>query len=173
MHGEANLVRAELTSGSNVTIEGNANTMLYRLPPGALLPGGKVTGMGSLVAADSGLAATLGSGVPPTKLPVPLLMRLLDAQVQAPGTLVILQPAIFSKSGFSPAGEVMLQRVAGLLLQAWPSGVRIVGHNLNPQRGKQMASVVQDYLVDHGVPGLNAKLESDNGDGSVDIWLLK
>ncbi len=173
LHGETNLVRADLAPAASVTIEGNANTLLYRLPPGAALPGGKVTGMGSFVAADSGLAASLGTGLSPVKLPVPLLMRLLDAQVQAPGTLVILQPAIFGRSGFSPAGEVMLQRLGGLLVQAWPSSVRIVGHNANPERAKQMASAVQEYLIDHGVPGLAAQIASEGGDGSVEVWLLK
>ena len=173
LHGETNLVRADLASAATVTIEGNANTLLYRLAPGAALPGGKVTGMGSLVAADSGPAASLGTGLPPAKLPVPLLMRLLDAQVQEPGTLVILQPAVFGGSGFSPAGEVMLQRLGGLLVQAWPTGVRIVGHNANPERAKQMASAVQEYLVDHGVPGLSAQLAAEGGDGWVDVWLLK
>ena len=173
MHGEANLVRADLASGATVTIQGNANTLLYAVPAGATLPGGSVDGMGSLMVPDVGFAVPLGAGVPPTRLPVPLLVRLLDAQVQAPGTLVHLPLAAFAPDGFSAAGELQVQRLGGLILQAWPNGVRIVGHDPDPARGTQMATAISTYLTDHGVPGLAAQISSEPGESSVDVWLMK
>ena len=173
LHGEANLVRADLASGATVTIQGNANTLLYVIPPGGTLPGGSVDGMGSLVVPDVGFAVPLGAGVPPARLPVALLMRLLDAQVQAQGTLVHLPSAVFAQDGFSAAGELQLQRLGGLILQAWPNGVHIVGHDPNPARGTQMATAISTYLIDHGVPGLAAQIGSEPGESSVDVWLLK
>ena len=174
VHGEANMVRADLAPAATVQIEGNANTLLYRAPLDAPQPKTRLVGMGSLVASESSLAAALGAGVAPQKLPVPLLMRLLDAQVQAPGTLVQLPPAIFGPmGGFSTAGEVQLQRLGGLLLQAWPTGVRIVGHGQTQEGGRKLASAVSDYLIDHGVPGLAAQIDGDIGNPMVDVWLLK
>jgi hypothetical protein len=174
LHGEANVVRADLAPEASVEIEGNADTLLYRVPQGAALPKTKLVGMGSLVADQSSLAAAIGARVAPQKLPVPLLMRLLDAQVQAPGTLVQLPSAIFAPTGgLSAAGEIQLQRLGGLLLQAWPSAVRIVGHGPSPDAGRKLAAAVSDYMIDHGVPGLSAQLDGDVGGGSVDVWLLK
>ena len=110
----------------------------------------------------------------PQKLPVPLLMGLLDAQVQALGTLVQLPSAIVGPmGGFSTAGEVQLQRLGGLLLQAWPTAVRIVGRGKTQEGGRKLASAVSEYLIDHGVPGLAAQIDGDIGSGSVDVWLLK
>jgi len=173
LHGEANLVRADLASGASVTIQGNANTLLYQVPPGGNLPGGSVNGMGSLVAPDVGFATPLGVGVPPARLPVALLMRLLDGQVQAQGTMVHLPPAVFTPDGFSVAGDMQLRRLGGLILQAWPSGVHIIGHDPDPTRATQMATAISTYLVDHGVPGLAAQISSESGESSVDVWLMK
>ena len=174
LHGEANMVRADLAPAATVQIEGNANTLLYRVALGAPLPKTRLVGMGSLVASDSSLAAALGTGVAPQKLPVPLLMGLLDAQVQALGTLVQLPSAIVGPmGGFSTAGEVQLQRLGGLLLQAWPTAVRIVGRGKTQEGGRKLASAVSEYLIDHGVPGLAAQIDGDIGSGSVDVWLLK
>jgi hypothetical protein len=174
LRGEANLVEAELAPGAEVTIAGNAISLLYRVAGDGAAPKVALNGMGSIALPEASMAGVLAQPVGAARLPVPLLMQLLGAQVQAQGTLVHLPAAVFSPNGYSPAGEVTLQRLAGLIVQAWPSGVKIAGHNPDALGAKQIASGVSEYLVGHGVPGLSAEITGDTtGEPSVDVWLLK
>jgi hypothetical protein len=100
-------------------------------------------------------------------------MYLLDARVQAQGTVIHLPAAAFGVGGMSPAGEITLDRVAGLMLQAWPTGVKITGTSTDAGAGRQRAGVVSDYLVAHGVPGLTADVAGERGEVGVDILMLK
>ncbi len=175
LRGEANLIEAELAPGADVTIAGNAISLLYHVVGDGAAPKLFVAGLNSIALPASSIGAALIQPTTPAKLPVPLLMQLVGAQVQAQGTLVHLPIAAFNgnSNSFSPAGELTLRRLAGLLVQAWPSGVKITGYDTDPDTGRTRASAVSDYLIAHGAPGLAPALSGDKGDPAVDIWLLK
>ena len=172
LRGEANLVEANLASGADVTIAGNAISLLYRVAADAAPPNFAILGMDSLALPANSLASALTQGTPPAKLPVALLLQLLNAQVQASGTIVRLPPAAFNSTGVSPSGALILQRLAGLIVQAWPNSMKIIGQEDDPGAGKQLATVVSEYLVSHGVPGLTADILGQHGERAVVVQLL-
>lgn len=178
VRGEANVVHADLAPEAQVLIEGNAITLLTTQSQPGPPPKIKVVGMGSIVAPESSLMASLATPASPGQLPfanVPLVMliQVLDAQVTQAGTLVKLPAVAFDTDSLSPGGELQMQRVAALISQITPSGVRITGHEANSARARQRANLVSDYLLTHGFPGMTPDIQTDNGDGSVDILLLR
>jgi hypothetical protein len=172
LRGEANLIEASLAPGADVTIAGNAISLLYKIAGEGAEPNFNISGMDSLALPAASLGAALTRPTPPSKLPVQLLLQLLSAQVQANGTYIRLPAAAFNSTGMSPAGALTLQRLAGLILQAWPSAVKIVGQEDDPGAGKQLAAVVSEYLVSHGVPGLTADIVGQQGTKAVTVQLL-
>lgn len=178
VRGEANVVHADLAPEAQVLIEGNAITLLTTQSQPGLAPQIKVVGMGSIVAPESSLVASLASpaapGQPPlANVPLVMLIQVLDAQVTPAGTLIRLPSVAFDTDALSPGGELQLQRVAALMAQISPSGVRIIGHEANSARARQRANLVSDYLLNHGFPGMTPEILTDTGDGSVNILLLK
>eukprot|EP01037_Dinobryon_pediforme_P010803 gene10804-10881_t len=129
LRGEASVISAELAPAAQILIEGNAIDVIYTVAGGDIAPSVTIRGMGSAAVRAGRESALALPDVATGRVSgtVPVLVRDLDAQIVEPGTLVSLPDAVFAPAGLSPGGEVQLDRLAALLMQINPRGVRVSG----------------------------------------------
>lgn len=175
VRGEANTVHAELAAGAQLLVEGNGISLTYTMPNGGAAPSSSVRGMGSSVQREGSRAVALASPALPSGISasVPVLMHDLDAVVTKPGTLVRLPAAVFNGTALTAAGETQLARLASLIAQINPTGLRLTGRGADANAGLQRAGMVRGWLAAHGAGQLSAKTGSGPGPTGVDVLMLR
>jgi hypothetical protein len=185
VRGEANMVRADLAPNAQILIEGNAISVIYALATGAQEPQMTIRGTGSLaIPAQGDIPAVIANpsskpAIAPSgpALGLAVLVHDLDATIVESGTLVALPAAIFGTASATPqlseAGEIQLARLAALIGQINPSGLRLTGHDISPQAGSQRAGIVRAWLQVRATKTLPASEGGDAGPLGVDVLILR
>lgn len=171
VRGEANVVQAELAPAAQILVEGNGIVMTYHQAQGPA-PATAVRGMGSSVTSEAVAAAASVPSAPnaPARAAmasVPVLMRDLEASVVEPGTLVKLPAAVFAGGAITPAGETQLERLAQLIGQINPSGLRLAA------RDPAAAAMVLAWLERAGLKKIATKTAPAGDAAAVDVLILR
>jgi hypothetical protein len=175
VRGEANHVRVELAPSAQLLVEGNGINVIYTVHDNGAAPQFSVRGMASAVQREGGPAIAQAAAIPAGGISssVPVLMHDLDGIVTKSGTLVKLPQAVFNGNALSPAGETQLARLAALIGQINPSGLRLTGQGPDATLATQRAELVRTWLAGHGAGQLPAKTGRGPGPVGVDVLILR
>ncbi len=158
-HGEGNTIVAALRPMAPVEVEGNASRLSYSVVGQGGPPVLAVRGLNAAATPDAPLQAVLPPMPVAVTAPVPgvpMLMHDLGGKIEARGTAVALSADALFLSGsadIAPAGERSLSKLADLIAQIHPSGLRLTGtDSADAELAARRTAAVAAFLAARHVP---------------------